>query len=123
MEKRETKRDLFGEVLGYVEGNQKLVDFINREIELLSKKSGAETKTQKENRVVADFIYGELASVEDKLQAKEILALDAVANYTLENGNGLTIQKVSAILKKLVADGRVVRTEDKGVAYFSVNAE
>lgn len=123
MEKRETKRDLFGEVLGYVEGNQKLVDFINREIELLSKKSGAETKTQKENKVVADFIYGELTSVEDKLQAKEILALDAVANYTLENGNGLTIQKVSAILKKLVADGRVVRTEDKGVAYFSVNAE
>jgi predicted transcriptional regulator len=110
-----TKKQKFEILKGIVVGTEHeemLTAFLDREIELVSKKraSGSLTKTQKENLIVKDNIVAVLAEAEGAMRATEIAtAMD------------LSVQKVSALVNALVKEGRVTRTEDsKKAVYFSV---
>ena len=100
-----------------------IVDFCNHEIELLSRKnskSGA-TKTQKENEIVANMLVEELARIGKPITITDLMnTSENVKNYTLENGNNLTNQKISAIFKQLVESNRIVKVVDKKKSYFSI---
>lgn len=123
MEKRLTKKDYFEMIKGVCADRTDIVDFCNHEIELLSRKnskSGA-TKTQKENEIVANMLVEELAKIGKPITITDLMnTSETVKNYTLENGNNLTNQKISAIFKQLVESNRIVKVVDKKKSYFSI---
>ena len=123
MEKRLTKKDYFEMIKGVCADRADIVDFCNHEIELLSRKnskSGA-TKTQKENEIVANMLVEELAKVGKPITITDLMnTSEIVKDYTLENGNNLTNQKISAIFKQLVESQKIVKVVDKKKSYFSI---
>ena len=123
MEKRLTKKDYFEMIKGVCADRTDIVDFCNHEIELLSRKnskSGA-TKTQKENEIVANMLVEELAKVGKPIIITDLMnTSEIVKGYTLENGNNLTNQKISAIFKQLVESNKIVKVTDKKKSYFSI---
>ena len=123
MEKRLTKKDYFEMIKGVCADRTDIVDFCNHEIELLSRKnskSGA-TKTQKENEIVANMLVEELAKIGKPITITDLMnTSENVKNYTLENGNNLTNQKISAIFKQLVESNKIVKVVDKKKSYFSI---
>ena len=123
MEKRLTKKDYFEMIKGVCADRTDIVDFCNHEIELLSRKnskSGA-TKTQKENEIVANMLVEELAKVGKPITITDLMnTSETVKGYTLENGNNLTNQKISAIFKQLVESQKIVKVIDKKKSYFSI---
>ena len=123
MEKRLTKKDYFEMIKGVCADRTDIIDFCNHEIELLSRKnskSGA-TKTQKENEIVANMLVEELAKVGKPITITDLMnTSDTIKNYTLENGNNLTNQKISAIFKQLKESHKIVKVVDKKKSYFSI---
>lgn len=123
MEKRLTKKDYFEMIKGICADRADIVDFCNHEIELLSRKnskSGA-TKTQKENEIVANMLVEELAKVGKPITITDLMnTSEIIKGYTLENGNNLTNQKISAIFKQLVESQKIVKVVDKKKSYFSI---
>ena len=123
MEKRLTKKDYFEMIKGICADRTDIVDFCNHEIELLSRKnskSGA-TKTQKENEIVANMLVEELAKIGKPITITDLMnTSEIVKGYTLENGNNLTNQKISAIFKQLVENQKIVKIVDKKKSYFSM---
>ena len=113
--KKLTKKDYFKELREMVAeiGRTDLVDFIDHEIELLTKKGSKSTptKTQVENEAIKEEIVATLVDLGKFVTITEIQG----ANLELER---LSNQKISALLKQLVENGAVVRTVDKKKAYF-----
>ena len=123
MEKRLTKKDYFEMIKGVCADRTDIVDFCNHEIELLSRKNSktGATKTQKENEIVANMLVEELTKVGKPITITDLMnTSEIVKNYTLENGNNLTNQKISAIFKQLVESNRIVKVVDKKKSYFSI---
>ena len=120
MEKKMTKKEYFA-VLAEVVANSDMENkegalaFIAHEVELLEKKSAksGQTKTQKENAEILVKIKAELAEVSKAVTITELQAASAeMAQYSN--------QKLSALLKKLVESGEVVKTTEKKKSYFAV---
>lgn len=123
MEKKITKREYFEMIKGICGDNQDIVKFCNHEIELLERKSskGGATKTQTENVKVAEMLIAELAKIAKPVTITDLMnTSDIIKEYKLENGNSLSNQKISAILKQQVDAGKVVKVTDKKKSLFSV---
>ena len=117
-EKRITKKEKFEMVkelvlASEVDNKDLLVEFIDKEVENLTKKVGAKTKTQKENEVLVEKVYDELARLGKAVTVTELLK-------EVEIEGVATNQKASALLKKLVDAGRVKKVIEKKVSYFEV---
>ncbi len=115
-----TKKDMFAMVYAVVESveddnKQLMLDFINHEIELLNKKSSrsTQTKNQKANEEILVAIKEELSAMTEPVTISELMAKS-------EEMNKYTNQKLSALLKKLVDAGEVIKTIDKKKSYFSI---
>ena len=68
------------------------------------------------------MLVNELAKIAKPITITDLMATsEVVKNYVLENGNHLTNQKISALLKQLVESNQVVKVTDKKKSYFSVN--
>jgi len=123
MEKKLTKKEMFEMIKGVCADRTDIIEFCNHEIELLSRKnskSGA-TKTQKENEIVANMLVEELTKVGKPITITDLMnTSEIVKNYTLENGNSLSNQKISAIFKQLVESNRIIKVTDKKKSYFSI---
>lgn len=126
MEKKLTKKDYFMKLRGIVADNEELVAFIDHELELLSRKNsgGSQTKTQKENGVVAEMLINELEKLNRPVTITDLMASSStIREYTYTDGKetkNLTNQKISAIFKQLVDSNRLVRVTEKKKSYFSV---
>ena len=120
MEKKMTKKEYFAVLAEVVansdmENKESALAFIAHEVELLEKKSAksGQTKTQKENAEILVKIKAELAEVGKAVTITELQAASAeMAQYSN--------QKLSALLKKLVESGEVVKTTEKKKSYFAV---
>ena len=124
MNKKMTKKEMFAMVLAVVEKSEvenkaEMVEFINHEVELLNRKSGktGQTKTQKENEVLVEQVFVALSEFDKPITVSEFMKESTHEVATLSN------QKLSALLKKLVDSGRVVKTTEKKKSYFSVVRE
>ena len=93
--KKLTKKDYFNELKGLVSDRQDLVDFIDHEIELLSKKSSrtAPTKTQVENEKIKEKIVATL------VELGKYATITDIQNANTELAD-LSNQKISALLKQ-----------------------
>ena len=115
MANKMTKKEVIGMLLAeeVISANSTYVDFLTHELELLNKKASNKkaTKTQVANESIKADILSALAdgrkTISDMIKTSPALA-------------DLTNQKVSALVRQLVADGLVVREVEKKVAYFSL---
>ena len=120
-EKKITKREKFEMVLKAVEGNDMLTEFINHEIELLTKKSGSgSAKKDEEQEAFFEVIRDILAECADVngMQCGAITNDERSMEFKWKDGKTTSSQRVSAMLKKLVDKGDVVKVTDKKVTYF-----
>ena len=116
MANKKTKKELFVEVLEKVKGNEELTNFITHELELIEKKAQARknvvTAKQKENEKISEEIYSNLVEAGVALTIKELQ--DKLDNKTLSN------QKISALLAKMVDEGKVERIKEKKITKYLV---
>ena len=110
-----TQRDYFNEVIALAEQNDRadLVEFAKGRIALLDKKASAKkpTKTQEENVAIKNEIMSVLTeegiTVSDLQSKSEVLG-------------SLSNQRVSALLRQLIAENKVVKTVDKKKSFFAL---
>ena len=114
--KKLTKKEMFAMIMKEVEGNAEMVEFLAHEIELLEKKKGsANSKKIGEQAKEEELVKSVLATVGRKVTVTELM------NASMELvGELKTNQKVSAVLKRLVDKGEVVKAVEKKVSYFSI---
>lgn len=122
MEKKMTKKEMFAMVKEVVlasgsEKTDEMIAFIDHEVELLAKKSSSKSKKETandlENAHLMSVILNTLAGSEKGMTVTEIMK----SNSELVNFSN---QKVSALMKKLVENGEVVKTSEKGKSLFSL---
>ena len=122
-EKKMTKREYLMKLREIVADNEELVAFIDHELELLNKKnaSGTQTKTQEENKKIAEMLVNELTKFENPVTITDLMNnSEVIKSYVLENGNPLTNQKISAIFKQLVEANKLIKVTEKKKSYFSI---
>ena len=115
MTKKMTKREMFEQIKANYALTEEEVKFIDHELELLAKKNSAEKKptaTQTANvgikKAIADGMeMGKKYTITDLM--KSIPVITELSN-----------QRVSALVRQMIEDGVVVRTEEKRKAYFSL---
>ena len=95
--------------------NAMLVEFIDHEVELLSKKNSAEKKPTAQQMANA----GIATAIIEGMEPNRLYTVTEVIKSIPECAD-LTNQRVSALLRQLVEAGKVKRTEDKRKAYFQV---
>lgn len=114
-DKKPTKRENFQTllvILGAIEADEPLVDFVQHEIDLLDKKSGTKSPNKAKlagQESVMEDIVDTLANVGVPMSATDI-----------GNGAEVTVQKASSMLRKMVEAGTVIRHDEKGKATFSL---
>ena len=116
--KKVTKKEMFGRLIEVVKGANvedanAMVEFLNHEIELVSKKRNTQTKTQKANEGLVEVVYNAIAEAGKAVTVTELFEI-------VKNDEIKSAQKSSALVKKLVDAGRVTRTEEKNKAYFTI---
>ena len=116
--KKVTKKEMFGRLIEVVKGANvedanAMVEFLNHEIELVSKKRNTQTKTQKANEGLVEVVYNAIAEAGKAITVTELFEI-------VKNDEIKSAQKTSALVKKLVDAGRVARTEEKNKAYFTI---
>jgi len=116
--KKLTKRDHFNKLLaiGEVKGNPELVKFIEHELELLAKKNSAEKKptaVQVANEGIKAVILETLA------ENGGLMTISEMQKANAELGE-LSNQRISALVRQLKDDEKVVRVEEKRKAYFKI---
>ena len=109
---------MFGLIATINAENEEIVKFCKHEIELLENKKSksGQTKTQKENVKIMEKILSALEKCEIPVTITEL------QNEVTEMGT-YSNQKLSALLKKLVESGKVVKTVEKKKSYFSIATE
>ena len=112
--KKMTKRDYFNQLKEKYPLTKDEIHFIDHEIELLDKKNSGEKKStpqQKANEVLKEAI---LKNIKSNVQ----YTITAIIKTVPECAE-LTNQKVSAVVRQMVEKGSLIRTEEKGKAYFT----
>lgn len=118
MTNKKTINEMYAELLNLAEvkANPELVDFINERIAVNSRKNAnkKQTPTQKMNEEIKTIILEQI--------------LDGVMTVTqitkelnkIEGYEEISLNKVNAIIRQMKLDGTITRTEEKGIAYFSI---
>lgn len=114
-----TKKEYFAELRNLVADNEELVSFIDREVELLNRKSSTKRKpTEKQvaNEGFKNLILETLTEKDTLMSIPELQeAIPAFADFKP--------QKISALLIALRKEKKVKRIHVKKVAYFTLGAE
>ena len=124
--KKVTKKEMFSMILAVKEvaENEKMVEFLNHEIELLDKKNGTNRKptaNQLENIEISKAVVEILSANPNKLYTATQVAKEVEPVIGKEISN----QRMSAILRSLGEEkgtGEVKKIVDKRVSYFQINA-
>lgn len=103
--------------LDAVKSNERLINFVTHEMELLAKKksykSNKPTKRQEENVTILMPAIKAFLTTVDKATASQI-ANGVAVDFEV------TAPRVTAQLTKLKKAGEVVNTKEKGVSYYSI---
>ena len=123
-EKKITKRMVVEMMLAdeHIVGNEQFKAYLENELELLKKKSENKkaTKNQEQNMEIKADILAVMVNMAPST-APEIM--NAVKSTDTVQYATLTNQRVSALLKQLIEDNKVVKTIDKKVSKFALVTE
>ena len=115
-----TKKEMFTLIATLNANNQEIVDFCNHEIELLEKKkSNGNAKANEKMEKSVELVYNALAELDKAVTVSELIAEKGLTELANENGV-VSTQKVSAMLKKLKEQGKVVSVTEKKKTYFRI---
>ena len=121
-EKKITKREVVTMMLAdeNIKQNDMFVAYLENELALLTKKAENKkaTKNQTENAEIKEVILSVLAEMSNGGRATDIM--NAVKSTDTVQYATLTNQRVSALLKQLIEDNKVVKTIDKKVSKFAL---
>lgn len=115
MATKHTKRELFETLLVFAsaaEAEDWVLDGLRHELDLLNKRSASKSvdvKRKAEQDAIKERIIAVLGTANAPMRANEIAK-------TLD----VSVQRVTALNKQMVAEGIIVRREDKKVATFSL---
>lgn len=117
MAKKVTKAEMYRKILEAVADNSEMVDFINHEVELLEKKNNTGTNrkptaNQVANVQLADDIYAVMVAGTIYTGGQLAKMVPACVDFTP--------QKMTGLLKLLLADGKVDKHKEKNVTYWQV---
>lgn len=113
-----TKRENFVALKEMVSANAEMVAFIDKEIALLDKKNSKDRKPsakQLENAKILPTILEVMARIGEPVRVKELCAEPEFKDFT--------IQKVSAMMKKLVDAKEISRFSEKRETFFELYVE
>lgn len=115
-QKKVTKKEMFAQILSHTTAQDER-EFLEHEMELLAKKNAGGTKTltptQKANEDTKTAIVEFLTAVGEGMTITDIIKRVPACE-------GMTNQKVSALVRQLCDALVLVRYEEKGKAYFKV---
>ena len=114
MADKHTKRDLFTNLLVFAtaaEADAWVIEGIEHEIELLDKRASQKSNPKREAEQRAMML-----TVADAIDA----AGEPVRATAIAEATDFSVQRVSALLRKMVLAGEVVRHEDKKVVTFTL---
>ena len=110
-----TKKEMYEVIKAELADKEDVVAFCDHEIELLSRKrskSSKPTAKQVENEGIKEEILGVLGESETPLTIPEVIS--ALGR------EGMTSQRISALMTQLIKGEKVVKTYEKKVAYFGL---
>ena len=113
--KKMTKAQMFAQIKANYNLSAEEIAFIDHELELLSKKNSAEKKPtaqQTANESVKNAIV-------EQMEENRLYTVTEIIKEIPECAE-LSNQKVSALMRLLKDECRVIKTEDKRKSYFSV---
>lgn len=122
-----TQKQMFEEVIKMANGEptsipmDKVIEFAEKKLEqLANKNSKSSGKKSEEQEVFLDRIRDVLAECTDVkgMQCGAIAKDSRIAEFVWADGKETSPQRVSAMLKKLVDCGDVVKVTDKKITYF-----
>jgi len=117
MANKMTQRDYYNAIIALAteNGRDDLVDFCNGRVAVLDKKAENKkaTKNQEANEELKGVIVEVLKTFEEPATVSEIMAKDTALS-------ALSNQKVSAVLRLMIADEVVVKTTDKKKSLFAL---
>ena len=109
-----TKKEMFEAIVAKVQDNEEMVNFLNHEIELLSKKKTyTNSKKKAETAQRAKLVYNALAEMENPVTVGELIKLtsnEEVASYNL--------QRVTALLRSL--GDKVIKETVRGKTLYTI---
>lgn len=118
MNEKMTLREKFNEVYKLAEecGREDVMDFATERIALLDKKSASKSSAvNEEHERLMDLICTCLARESEPVTVSELQKHHEEVSVTVYSN-----QKISSMLKKLVAADRVLKDTLKGVSYFKL---
>ena len=115
MTKKMTKKEMFAQILANYNLTEDEITFINHEIELLDKKNGA-IKKPTAKQTANEGIKG---AILDAMENGERYRIADLLKVVVDLPEDMTPQRMSALIRQLILEGAVTRTEEKRVAYFS----
>lgn len=114
MAKKVTKREMYAQILSHTTDPAER-EFLEHEMELLVKKNAngtaKQTPQQKANEDTKSAILEYMADKGERMTVSMMLK-------EVEACEGMSNQKVSALVRQLKLDGLVEKVEEKGVSYF-----
>ena len=116
--KKMTKAQMYAQILSHTTDKAEKA-FLEHEMELLAKKNAPKdgvkklTPAQEANEVIKSAIYDALKGRGEPMTITQMIK-------EVPECNGLTNQKVSALVRQMYLDMMLVRNEVKGVAWFSI---
>lgn len=115
--KKITKREKFEMLkeIAEVKANPMLTEFIDHELELLVKKNASDKKPTAQQ--IANDSLKEV--ILEMLSNGGLMTVTEIQKSTPELSD-LSNQRISALTRQLVLDGKVERIEDKRKAYFKI---
>lgn len=113
--KKMTKREMFEQIKSKYALTSEEVKFIDHELELLVKKNS----TEKKPTAVQVANEGIKSAILEGMEVGTLYTITDMQKNFPELAD-LSNQKVSALVRQLIADGKVVKTEDKRKSYFSL---
>lgn len=112
-----TKAQMFAQIKAKVADDADMVAFIDHELELLAKKADSKkkyaSKKNEADEVIKNVILEVLATFPWGATATEVMRAH-------EDLSGLSNQKVTAMLRKLLDEGKVTRVKEKKSVLYSL---
>ena len=119
--KAPTQKEMFEKIIAQIE-DREIIEFCEKKISQLTRKasSGADKKNE-EHEEFMDVIRDVLSESESgKMKCGDILKDERAASFAWKDGKATSSQRVSAILKKMVDKGDVVKSTEKKDTFFSL---
>ena len=111
-----TKKEMFAQIIRNYNLTTEEVDFLNHEIELLTRKAGKDRKPTA-NQLANQSLKAEMLELMEDNRVYTCTELSKELQKT--HVEDISVNKTSALLTQLIAEGSVVKTVEKRKSYFS----